>query len=122
MSEHPTPEAVVQRQLEAFNARDLDAWLATYAVDARQFEHPATLLASGHAEIRARSAARFSEPDLHAHLLHRTVMGPIVVDHEQVTRHFPQGPGLIELVCIYEVRDGAIRSASFVFGEKTLTP
>jgi len=122
MSNHPTPEAVVQRQLEAFNARDLDAWLATYAEDARQFEHPATLLASGHAEIRTRSTARFAEPELHAHLLSRAVAGPLVIDHEQVTRRFPEGPGLIEMVCIYEVRDGKIRSASFLFGEKTFTP
>jgi putative hydrolase of HD superfamily len=122
MSEHPTPEAVVQRQLEAFNARDLDAWLATYAEDARQFEHPATLLASGHAEIRARSASRFAEPELHARLMRRSVMGPVVIDHEQVTRRFPEGPGLIEMVCVYEVRGGRIQSASFVLGEKTLTP
>lgn len=51
-----TPEQIVQQQLDAYNAHDLDAWLTTYAPDARQFEHPATLLASGHAEIRARGA------------------------------------------------------------------
>lgn len=37
------PESVVQRQLEAFNARDADALLATYAEDARLFEHPGRL-------------------------------------------------------------------------------
>jgi hypothetical protein len=53
-----TPEAVVQRQLDSYNSKDLEAWLATYAEDAKQFEHPGKLLASGHAEIRARAAAR----------------------------------------------------------------
>jgi hypothetical protein len=49
------PEAVVQRQLDAYNARDLDALLATYASDARQYALPATLLATGHAEIRSQT-------------------------------------------------------------------
>ena len=113
-------EAVVQRQLDAYNRRDLDGWLGTYAEDAQQFEFPATLLANGHAQIRARSAPRFTEPNLHARLIKRSVMGNMVIDHEDVTRTFPEGPGHIELVCIYEVRDGLIRNASFVFGAKTL--
>ena len=29
---------LVQRQLDAYNQRDLDAWLKTYAPDAQQFE------------------------------------------------------------------------------------
>ena len=54
---HDSPEAVVQRQLDAYNARDIDALLATYAPDARQYEHPGTLLATGAAEMRDRMAA-----------------------------------------------------------------
>ena len=84
------------------------------------FEHPATLLATGHAEIRARTAPRFTEPNLHARLIQRAVMGQVVVDHEEVTRSFPEGPGRIELVCIYEMRNGKIQTASFKFGEKKL--
>jgi len=58
MSAYSTPETVVQQQLEAYNARSPDTWLDTYAVDARQFEFPAKLLATGHAEIRKRTAVR----------------------------------------------------------------
>ena len=68
-------EAVVQRQLDAYNARDVDAITATYAEDAQQFEHPATLLATGSAQIRERFAARFQEPNLHARLVQRIVTG-----------------------------------------------
>lgn len=120
MSNWPSPEIVVQRQLDAYNARDLEAWLATYAEDAKQFEHPAKLLAAGHEQIRARTAPRFQEPNLHAKLVRRTVMGNIVIDYEDVSRTFPEGPGRIELVCIYEVANGKIQTASFVFGAKTL--
>lgn len=115
-----SPRAVVQRQLDAYNARDLDAWAATYADDAQQFELHGALLASGRAAIRERSRPRFQEPNLHAALLHRTVMGPVVVDHERVTRTFPEGPGSIELLALYEVRDGKIHKATFAFGDKQL--
>ncbi len=112
MNQHDHPTAVVQRQLDAYNARDIDALLATYAPDARQFEHPGTLVASGAAQIRERLSVRLQEPNLHARLVQRVVMGKLVIDHELVTRTFAEGPGTIELVAIYEVRDGLIVSAS----------
>lgn len=122
MSDFSSPEAVVQRQLDAYNARDIDALLATYAPDARQFEHPAKLIASGAAEMRERMAIRFQEANLHARLLQRSVMGNIVIDHEQVTRTFPEGTGSVRMVAIYEVRDGKIVSASVQVSDKRLDP
>lgn len=112
------PVDVVQRQFEAYNAKDLDAWLATYAPDARQYALHGELLATGHAEIRARMHGRFAEPDLHARLLHRSAMGAVVVDHEVVTRNFPEGKGTLEMICIYEVTGGLIHTASFALGER----
>ncbi|SAL56052.1 SnoaL-like domain protein [Caballeronia peredens] len=120
MNKNASPEALIQKQLDAYNARDLDAWLATYAPDAKQFEFPATLRADGIREICARSAVRFQEPNLHAQLLHRTVIGDIVIDHERVTRTFPEGPGTLEMLATYRVVGGAIQEASFVFGPKQL--
>ena len=114
------PAAVVQRQLDAYNARDLDALLAVYAEDAQMFEHPAKLLASGAAALRERFAARFQEANLHAALLNRIVMGRIVVDHEEVTRTFPEGAGRIRLVMIYEVQGDRIVKAWSIAGEKVL--
>lgn len=117
---HPTPESVVQRQLDAYNAREIDALLAIYAPNAQMFEHPSTLLASGRAELRERFTLRFREPNLHAVLLKRIVSGAIVIDHEKVTRTFPEGAGEIELVMIYEVNDGRITKAWSIAGEKKI--
>ncbi|HTV73276.1 MAG TPA: nuclear transport factor 2 family protein [Candidatus Acidoferrales bacterium] len=114
MPEKSAPEEVVQRQLEAYNAHDLAGWLATYADDARQFEYPATLLADGIQAIRERAIGRFAEPNLHAHLRERSVIGNVVIDHEDVTRTFPEGPGTMELVAIYQVVDGKIKTVSFI--------
>ena len=114
------PQTVVQRQLDAYNARDINALLAIYADDAQLFEHLATLLASGSAALRERFLARFEEPNLHATLLQRLSMGNIVVDHERVSRSFPEGTGTLELVMIYEVEQGRISKAWSIMGAKTL--
>lgn len=116
-----TAEQVIQRQLDAYNAHDVEAILATYADYAQQFEHPDKLLASGKAALRERFTARFAEPNLHAQLLNRIVIGNMVIDHELVTRTFPEGPGTIELVAMYEVKEGQITKAWFVTGTKTLS-
>ncbi len=112
--------SVVQTQFDAFNARDLDLLLSIYADDAQMFEHPATLLASGTTALRERFALRFQEPNLHAELLNRSVMGDIVVDHEVVSRTFPEGTGKIQLIMIYEVKEGRIARAWSIAGAKTL--
>lgn len=116
----PSPVQVVQAQLDAYNARDIDALLAAYAVDAEQFTLHGERLAAGHAALRERFLLRFAEPDLHARLLTRSVVGNVVTDVEIVTRNFPEGLGTIEMLCIYEVIGGRIRKASFVLGEKVL--
>jgi hypothetical protein len=115
-----SPEVVVQKQLEAYNARDIEALIAIYAADAQMFEHPAKLVASGSAALRERFLARFKEPNLYAQLLNRLVMGNIVADHERVKRTFPEGPGTIELVMIYEIQDGKIAKAWVIAGAAKL--
>jgi putative hydrolase of HD superfamily len=112
--------AIVQAQLDAFNAKDIDALMRTYAPDAEQFALHGERLAQGHAELRPRYVARFTEPDLYARLLSRMVMGNIVTDLELITRNFPEGVGTVEMLCIYEVVDGRIQRASFAPGATTM--
>ena len=114
------PAAVVQRQLDAFNARDLSALLAIYADDAELYEHPNKLVARGTTELRERYTIRFQEPNLHATLHHRIVSGQTVIDHETVTRTFADGPGKIDLVMIYEVCAGRISHAWTIAGSRVL--
>jgi hypothetical protein len=116
------PETIVEAQLAAYNARDLDAFLDTYAEDAQLFEHPAKLLASGVAQMRGRYAARFAEPNLHAVVTKRIVMGDFVIDHETVTRTFPEGTGTQEAIAMYEVQGTRITRVWFIFGARTLDP
>ena len=74
------------------------------------------MLASGAAEVRERHVARFKEPDLHGVLVKRIAVANVVVDQETVTRTFPDGPGEVDVVAIYEVESGRIAKAWFKMG------
>jgi hypothetical protein len=115
-----SPLGVVQAQLDAFNAKDIDALLMTYAPDAEQYQLHGGLLARGHETLRERYLVRFAEPDLSARLISRTSMENIVIDHEVITRNFPEGVGTLEMVCVYEVVDGRIQKATFAAGKPQL--
>jgi hypothetical protein len=108
------PEAVVQRQLEAYNAHDLDAFMGTYAEAAELLVHPSTLLAKGAAQIRDRYAARFRDHRPHAAILKRIVIGSTVIDEEEITTAPAGVPQKVRAVAIYEVHAGRIARAWFI--------
>ena len=110
-------EQVVQWQLDAYNSRDLEAWLDTYSEDAEQFLLHTGELAKGHEAIRKRMEGRFNDRQLHVELINRISMENVVVDQELVTRTFPDGLNEIEMICIYEVAAGKIVKATFAIGQ-----
>lgn len=120
MSETLDPAYPVQMQLEAYNARDIDAFMAWWSEDCRYYAFPDTLLAEGAEAIRQRHVERFREPDLHGKLLHRLTVGNLVIDHETVRRSFPEGVGEVDVVCLYEIENSKIMKAWFKMGEKRL--
>jgi hypothetical protein len=107
---------VVQAQLDAYNARDIDSFMRWWSQDCQYYEFPSKLLASGSAQIRERHIVRFREPDLFGRLLSRIVAGDLVIDHETVVRTFPEGAGEVDVVAIYQVKDGKIANAWFRMG------
>ena len=114
------PAYPVHMQLEAYNARDIDAFMQWWADSCEYYAFPSTLLARGATMIRERHVARFREPDLFGKLLTRVVVGNVVVDHETVQRNFPEGRGEVDVIGIYEVVEGRIARAWFKMGEARL--
>ena len=107
----PNPEAVVQDQLDAYNARDVERFVATYAPDAVVLRLPlGEVLAQGTGPLRETYGRLFEgSPDLRCTLLSRTVEGPWVVDHELVTGI--AGRPYLHAVALYRVERGLIRAA-----------
>jgi hypothetical protein len=88
----------------------------TWTDDYQYYEFPSRLLASGAAAVRERNIAQFKEPNLFGRLIKRISVANVVVDQEIVTRTFPNGPGEIDVVAIYEIEDGKIAKAWFKVG------
>jgi len=109
-----TPVEVVQRQLEAYNAHDLAAFMATYSESIRLYRLPnaAPAFDSKAAMAEFYGQQRFNLPGLRAEIVNRMVLGNKVVDHERV-HGLPEG--VIEAVAIYEVVDGLIQTVWFVY-------
>jgi hypothetical protein len=108
------PEIVVQKQLEAYNARDLKAFVATYAdsVEIYNFNNQ-KLMVKGKAEVEKQWGALFEQfPKNYAALRGRIVQGNFVIDKEFVTGRTGQND--FEATAIYEVRNGLIHKVWFV--------
>lgn len=107
-----TPEDLAQRQLNAYNARDLDAFCAVYSPDVEILNLDGSVRAKGMEAFRAIYAKRFADsPGLHAEVVKRMVLGPWVVDEERV---LGIGEGIVRAVAIYETGGGRIRRVRFL--------
>src|SRR5258708_24765880 len=114
MSDNLNVSDIVQRQLEAYNARDLERFAATYADTVRIFRMPATEPAiSGKAQLREVYRQRFSSPSLHAEILARVIMGNKVIDHELGSREQP-----LEALAVYEVASNLIQAVWFFYPDE----
>jgi imidazolonepropionase-like amidohydrolase len=113
----PTPETVVQRQVEAYNARDIEAFLSFYAEDVRIARLPLDEVSyDGREAMRARYSRLFeNNPELNCTIVNRTVHGNWIVDQEFVSG--VENRPRIRAVAIYEVRDGLIQNVWFLPGD-----
>ena len=107
-----SPTEVVQRQLDAYNAHDLAAFLDTYAESAELTRvGKAEAPVKGKAAISELYASRvFNIPGHRAELVGRLAFGNKVVDHERV---FGLAPEAFEALAVYEVSDGLIQRVWF---------
>jgi len=111
----PTPEALVQRQVEAYNAHDLNAFMACYgtAIEFRTMdgnvgqEKGLPSLRKGYGDLFAKY------PALKVKILKRIVQGAFVIDQEQAEG---MGPNPITVTAIYEVAAGKIIRVWFIEG------
>ena len=107
------PAGFAQRQLDAYNARDLERFVAEYTEDVQVFTLPDPQpLCVGKVAFAAHYRDhRFHLPDLHAELLGRMVFGNKVIDHERV-HGVPGAP--VQCAAIYEVTPAGISRVWFV--------
>ncbi|SHH42173.1 nuclear transport factor 2 family protein [Winogradskyella jejuensis] len=106
-----SPEEIVQQQLDAYNARDIDAFMATYSNNIKLYNFPNELRTEGQEAMKNSYKGFFENtPDLNCKILKRIVTGNKVIDHELVTAN----GNTFRAVAIYEVENGLISKVTFV--------
>lgn len=104
--------SVVQGQLDAYNAQDLDAYCACFAGDCVIADFNGDVTSDGLAAIRTRYGQLFADfPHNRARLINRVAVGNIVIDHEDVVR--APGNGFM-CAAIYTLKHGLIARVDFV--------
>jgi len=111
----PSSEALVQKQVDAYNAHDLDAFTACYGADI-EFrtmdgkvgpEKGLAALRKGYSDLFKRF------PQLRVKILNRICQGAFVIDQEQAEG---MGPNPITVTAIYEIAGGKIARVWFIEG------
>lgn len=110
-----SPEAVVQKQVEAYNAHDLDAFVACYG-DVIEFRNLDGKVApeQGLAPLRKAYGEIFKRsPKVKVKVLNRICQGLFVIDQEQAEG---MGPEPVTVTAIYQTWHGKIVCVWFIQG------
>jgi len=102
-------EQIVQRNLEAYNNRDLEKFMSWFSEDIELYSFSEMkLVASGKPAIEKLYKELFeASPNLHSTILKRIVFDNKVIDHESIVGR-KGASDVLEIVMIYEVKDGKI--------------
>jgi putative hydrolase of HD superfamily len=102
-----TPYEVVQAQVDAYNAHDLEALAAIYHPDAPVHDLALSQTLTAPAQLRPVWHERYTTHPAHqAEIVHRLVVGDFVVDQDHIVG-LADGSTLDALV-LYRVGDGQI--------------
>ena len=106
-----SPEILAQQQLNAYNAGDIDAFLAPYSEDVLISNYQGGEIARGHDAMRSIYGPMFDKnPNLHCELVNRIVLGSQVIDHERI-----HGLGeVFEAVAVYTIKNQKIVDVKFL--------
>lgn len=107
-----SPLDLVQQQLNAYNAHDLEAFLRPYADDVEVYATSGKLMMKGKEQMRKEYNFITQNPNLYCRLINRIANGNTIVDHEEIwTSIKPEK--LFYGVAIYVIEKGKIKRVYF---------
>lgn len=115
------PGKIVQKQVDSYNAGDLDAFVNCYSENVLVAKFPNDTLYVGHE--RMRSNYNGLSPDnkqYDVEVVKRITIGNKVIDHEKVTN--TNGTIVQMQIALYEVSNGTIDSMTFIFDQESPNP
>lgn len=108
------PEEIVQAQVDAYNARDIEAFVLCHHEEVELYQlGDKTPFAQGRLALRQRYSDLFdASPNLHSEVITRISHDHVVIDKERIIGRKGRAP--FEMIAVYEIQDGKIKTARFV--------
>lgn len=102
---------LVDKQLEAYNNRDIEAFLKVFDTNVKVYDYPNKLKYIGNDAMRKRYTNFFKNTeDLNCKIVKRIEKDDMVIDEELVTANGAQ----FSAVAIYEIKNGKIVTVTFM--------
>src|SRR5690606_32725762 len=106
-----SPEDLVQRQLNAYNFGNIEAFLEPYHEDVEVYNFPELLQYKGKETMRRIYSEMFNNTtNLSAEITERIVQGNVVIDKENVQI----GNRRMETIAIYQIENNKIKKVTFL--------
>lgn len=104
---------VAQKQLDAYNNKNLEEFLSAYTNDVGVYQFPDSLIYKGIDKMKKVYKEFFERsPKVICRLINRIVNGKYVIDFESISNHHS---GIdFEAVAMYEVENGLIKKVWFL--------
>ncbi len=107
-----SPIDLVERQLKAYNAKNIDAFLEPYADDVELYEFPDKMVSKGIDAMRKDYEGMFKNiANLHCDIVGRIVQGNIIIDKESISG---MGKNKFEATAIYHIEKNKIKKVYFI--------
>jgi hypothetical protein len=106
-------EKLAQEQLDAYNKKDIEAFLKPYSDTLAVYSFPNQLMYKGKDIMRKEYGEMFSQmADLHCNLKNRIVLGNRVIDEESVIFDKTKPP--LRAIAIYTIAQNKIVAVHFI--------
>ena len=103
---------LVQQRLNAYNAGNIDAFLAPYDDSVTIYQFPDQFLSRGKEAIREQYSLLFPvSPSLHCEIRERIIQGHWVIDKESITG---MGNNKVESTAIYDIENNKIKKVYLI--------
>ena len=113
----PSPAQVVEATVTAYNAHDLDAYLALFTPEATFGQLGGRVLLDSRESMRGFYSQFFAaRPSVRCESIERAAVGPFVLDRQVVSG---EGQPALEAVLLHEVRGGLITCIWYAPFEQT---
>lgn len=108
--------ALIEQQLEAYNKRDIEAFLKPFSEDVKAFGYPDHLRFEGKEQMRSIYTRMFDTcPNLHCKVVSRTVSNDTVIDKELITgMNMGDEDIVVCSLAIYKIESNKISEIRFI--------